>query len=466
MRPSQQLRGKFSSVSKPHRRALLAQRGRTSTKCASVPPIPEGVTMPNKSRSYFFFPPPIFPVVPIFGRETYRYEVIPDRMWRFEQKQGIGLGLNVAVNVCMTVIKMNSGGLFVYSPIAPTKECVALIEDLGAPVEYIVLPTTLFEHKVFVGPFQRKFPKAEVYVCPGQWSWPLDLPPSFFGIFLKGFLDDTNRGASLPFADEFEVEILQPGPIGVSNALKFNEAAMLHKPTGTLLVVDAVVYASDRVPDVISEEALLESGNDDNIVVTVLKLINLFGIRDKAKARTRGSKDMSKEEVLDLGWQRNALQALYFGPVDLLEPAASWEYISDRLIVAPIVSTLVYSNAVEAVEEWVDRICRWKFQRIMPCHFDGPIQSNPREFRSAFRVLRETDGTSSKATNPLAAFFSKDTKQAYYPPDDVLLLQIVGKFLKDGGVIFTDENRPTTFTSQIEQAGTTKRGQKGKAASR
>ena len=29
------------------------------------------------------------------------------------------------------------------APIAPTKECVALVRELEAPVQYIVLPTTL-----------------------------------------------------------------------------------------------------------------------------------------------------------------------------------------------------------------------------------------------------------------------------------------------------------------------------------
>ena len=36
-------------------------------------------------------PPPLFPLVPAFARQTYRYEVDPGRMWFFEQKQGIGL---------------------------------------------------------------------------------------------------------------------------------------------------------------------------------------------------------------------------------------------------------------------------------------------------------------------------------------------------------------------------------------
>ena len=41
-----------------------------------------------------------------------------------------------------------------------------MIEDLGYPVRYIILPTFAYEHKVFVGPFSRKFPDAEVYTCP------------------------------------------------------------------------------------------------------------------------------------------------------------------------------------------------------------------------------------------------------------------------------------------------------------
>ena len=92
----------------------------------------------------------------------------PGRVWFFEQKQGIGLGLNVSVNVRMTVIKLRSGGLWVHAPIAPTDECIALLNELNAPVEHIVLPTTLFEHKIFVGPFQRRFPDASVFIAPDQ----------------------------------------------------------------------------------------------------------------------------------------------------------------------------------------------------------------------------------------------------------------------------------------------------------
>lgn len=81
----------------------MPSRARAPTRCATVPPLPPPATAPGKSQRYVVFPPPIFPLVPLFGRPTFRYEVIPDTVWQFEQKQGIGLGLNVAVNVRMTV---------------------------------------------------------------------------------------------------------------------------------------------------------------------------------------------------------------------------------------------------------------------------------------------------------------------------------------------------------------------------
>jgi hypothetical protein len=83
----------------------------------------------------------------------------------FEQPQSLGFS-NVTTNVRMTVVKLASGGLWCHAPVAPTAECVALVKELGAPVEFIVLPTFAYEHKIFVGPFSRKFPKAKVYVAP------------------------------------------------------------------------------------------------------------------------------------------------------------------------------------------------------------------------------------------------------------------------------------------------------------
>ena len=380
----------------------------------------------TKGRRYLIAPPPLFPLVPAFARQTYRYEVDPGRMWFFEQKQGIGLGLNVSVNVRMTVIKLKTGGLWVHAPVAPTAEMVALLDELDAPVEHVVLPTTLFEHKIFVGPFQRKYPNAQCWIVPQQWSWPVNLPPQFFGINKTGTLGKDPT----PWDDEFEYELLSPPALGVASYVSFIEAAFLHKPSKTLLVTDAVVYVSENIPDCIPDRDLEESGNDENFTISALKFLNLFDIATKAKSRTVTSKDMSRAEVLRLGWQRNALQALYFGPNDLLSPEQSWRDITNRLIVAPVVGTLVYENVPEPVNAWAKKIARWDFNRIVPCHFDAPIRAGPREFLSAFSFLP----SSRPDDNPKGG--------EYYPNEDMILLRGVADFLLNTGVIFTDETRP------------------------
>ena len=42
------------------------------------------------------------------------------------------------------------------------RECIRLVNELGLPVEVIMLPSFAYEHKVFVGPFSRRYPKAQV----------------------------------------------------------------------------------------------------------------------------------------------------------------------------------------------------------------------------------------------------------------------------------------------------------------
>ena len=141
---------------------------------------------------------------------------------------------------------------------------------------------------------------------------------------------------------------------------------------------------------------------------------------------------MNREELLRLGWQRNALQALYFGPNDLLSPEQSWSEITNRLIVAPVVGTLVYENVPKPVNEWAKRVARWNFDRIVPCHFDAPIRAGPREFVSAFSFL--------PSSRPEKA--GRRRGGAYYPNEDMILLRGVADFLLNAGVIFTDETRP------------------------
>jgi hypothetical protein len=49
------------------------------------------------------------------------------------------------------------------------------------------------------------------------------------------------------------------------------------------------------------------------------------------------------------GWQRMALQILYFVPYNLLQPAASFSAISQKLMVSPVLKKLVFLNSPEEV---------------------------------------------------------------------------------------------------------------------
>jgi Domain of unknown function (DUF4336) len=47
-------------------------------------------------------------------------------IWMFEQPQSLG-GSNVTTNVRMTAIKLKSGGLLIYAPIAPTRLGILMV---------------------------------------------------------------------------------------------------------------------------------------------------------------------------------------------------------------------------------------------------------------------------------------------------------------------------------------------------
>ncbi|XP_027358057.1 uncharacterized protein LOC113867163 isoform X2 [Abrus precatorius] len=290
------------------------------------------VTTSNASsgRFYFNFTGFPFPLGPFLNRRTIRTEAVKGCIWLFEQEQALGFS-SVSTNIRMTVIKLKSGGLWVHAPIAPTDECIQLIKELGAPVEYIVLPTFAYEHKVFVGPFSRKFPLAQVWVAPRQWSWPLNLPLEFFGVFRAKTLKDEDL--STPWAAEIEQKILSSPEVGIG---PYVEVAFYHKPSKTLFVTDAVIFVPRQPPECISKESLLASAKNGLAVKILSK-----------------GKEVPDEPVVDnirnrqKGWERMVLQILFLGPSNLLEPNASFAQMSQKLIVSPIVKTLVFSKVPE-----------------------------------------------------------------------------------------------------------------------
>lgn len=346
---------------------------------------------------------PLWPIVPLYPygqRQTLRREVVKGEIWTFDQLQGV---LYVIVPIRMTVIRLKAGGLLVYAPVAPTSECVQLVKELVAEhgdVKYIILPTASgLEHKVFVGPFARRFPKAQVFVSPTQWSFPLNLPLSWLGLPSKRTQALPANSADAPFADQFDYATLGPIDLGLGF---FEETAFLHKHSGTLLVTDSVIAVPTEPPAILQLDPypLLFHAKDDAFDV----------IEDNQFNRCKG-------------WRRISLFALYFRPsalevigvrqavkAALQAPDRSkkayfglypWKWKSNwrqsfdalrgdgRLFVAPILQALIFNRQPKEVINWADKVASWEFQQIIPCHFDSPIQAGAHQFRQAFTFLEK-----------------------------------------------------------------------------
>jgi Domain of unknown function (DUF4336) len=352
----------------------------------------------NKDFSWrFWFTLPIYP----FGkRRTIRTEVVKDTIWTFDQLQGV---FYVIVPIRMTAVKLSEGGLLIYAPVAPTPECIRLLKELveeHGDVKYIILPTISgLEHKIFVGPFARSFPKAQVFVAPNQWSFPLNLPLSWLGLPPKRTHVLPQQSSLTPFATEFDYAILGPIELGPG---RFEEVAFFHKPSRTLLVTDSVVSIPEEPPAIIQ--------------IDTYPL--LFHARDKAAEIITDSVENRRK-----GWQRIALFSMYFRPSVLELPAWSevfrdafkakersrkayfglypfkwrqdWQGSFEalrgdgQLFVAPILQALILNRAPKETIDWADTVASWEFEQVIPCHLDAPVTANGYQFRQAFRFLEQ-----------------------------------------------------------------------------
>jgi len=383
---------------------------------------------------------PFWPAVPLYPygkRQTLRREIVSETIWSFEQLQGI---FYVVVPIRMTVVRLAAGGLLVYAPVAPTRECVRLMRELEAAhgeVRYIILPTTSgVEHKVFVGPFARRFPRAQVLVAPDQWSFPLDLPLSWLGLPGKRTQLLPQASSQAPFADEFDCALLGPIPLGIG---PFEEVALFHRPSRTLLLTDTVLSVPSEPPAVVQLDP-------DPL---------MFHARDDAfDAVAEGPESRRK------GWQRIVLFALYFRPSPaevvplgqalsqaLRAPDRSkkayfgilpwrwnetWQQSFRALqrggapLVAPILQTLVLNRAPAETIAWADRVASWPFERIVPCHFQAPIEATPSQFRQAFGFLEHEPAFGADPTG---------TESQPLPEADLAVLQSLEASLMRRGLL-------------------------------
>lgn len=338
------------------------------------------------------------PVAPYSRRKTIRREVGPG-VWAFEQLLGI---YYVHVPIRMTVVRMDSGGLFVYAPVAPTRECLALLQpliDAHGPVRYIVLPSVAVEHKVNAGPFARQFPSAEFYALDQQYSFPVPLPSLFLGLprWTKP-LPRSSAGLAL-FGGEFEWEVLtvKPGP-----GSYFQDVAVVHRPSRTLLLCDALLAVTAEPPPILTSEpeyrrALLFHARDAPLEV----------VEDSAEARRKGWRRIV---LLFNFFIPGAVQAdIGLGPLLRLDPSfalgwggwqpfawresevASFERYSanGKPTLLPIIQIILNRGVADGtLQRWVATVQQWDFERVVPAHLDAPIAIGPQQFAEPFDFAR------------------------------------------------------------------------------
>jgi hypothetical protein len=145
-----------------------------------------------------------------------------------------------------------------------------ILEEKHGPIKHIVLGTVALEHKATFGDFANKFPKATVWIQPGQWAFPLNLSIKVLGVNQRGarfrelpLPGKVTKYPSPEWEDEIEYEVL--GPLSFKSVGGFSETAFYHKATKSLVVTDTVVSVNKSPPPIIEEDprALLFHARDD-----------------------------------------------------------------------------------------------------------------------------------------------------------------------------------------------------------
>ena len=113
----------------------------------------------------------------------------------------------------------------------------------------------------------------------------------------------------------------------------------------------------------------------------------------------------------------------------------NFKALQSGLLVAPILSKLIFDREPERVVEWANVVSKWPIKRIIPCHFENNIRATGADFRKAFAFLEPNIGVSSKSTSSL---FSNKlmTKNSAAPlPADLNLLNKLSDIFTLLGVV-------------------------------
>eukprot|EP00466_Bigelowiella_natans_P015015 jgi/Bigna1/126301/aug1.2_g1009 len=336
----------------------------------------------------------VLPIQPGEFRPTTMKEVVAGKVWVFDQLQG---AINILVNVRMTILRLEKGGLLVYAPIAPTEEAIAsfhpsssselnynkttddddgfggdnecvsaMIRDLEQKhgnVRHIVLPTQAVEHKIFLGPFARRFPNSEVWVEQYQSLWEEEEEKEE-----DNDSDDDDDNDEMNDGLGRRVHTLEgqkdgegdfPDDDDVTAITLFAETALYHHSTGSLLVTDTLVY----VPQQPLEITTLDPFGSPLIFVYLLFVGLLFHARN-----VEGDPIVNTPAKILEGWIKTI-------PTPFIRQLVLRRFEADierSKYYRGGVALILFLSHLPGYWEWVAKIGEMcpGINRVIPCHFE------------------------------------------------------------------------------------------------
>lgn len=203
-----------------------------------------------------------------------------------------------------TIIRLASGNLAVFSPVALTRAVRSKLDSLGT-MTYIVAPN--IAHHIHISTWAKAFPSAEIICGEGlprkREQDPMTRGTSFSYVFTE---KDT---ATMSITEEFDNEFKWEYVVASSN----QDLVFLHTPTKTLIQADILL----NLP---STEQYSRMPGGSNTGFLGRKVASAFG--------TQG----------DMIWQKRAL----------------WHSVG--------------SKKRQSFTESMKKIQQWDFTRIIPCH--------------------------------------------------------------------------------------------------
>ncbi len=120
----------------------------------------------------------------------------------------------------MTVIKLESGGIWIHSPVLPTEDRCTFIDQLG-PVRFLIAPNKI--HSLGIAPWRALYPSAEVWASPEFSKRHTDIPVDAL----------LTNGDDIHWSEEIDHCV-------VNGHAVLDEVVFLHKISRTLIVTDLI----------------------------------------------------------------------------------------------------------------------------------------------------------------------------------------------------------------------------------